>query len=87
MNPGHVMLGQGYCQRLMSRSVRRLERLVLYKDMKIFGYAANGAGGCGNHELHLHVGLGGHVHTEGLRGGYAYGLKYEVVRLEARRAV
>ena len=77
MNPGHVM----------PRPVRRLGRLVLYKDMKVFGYAVNGAGGCGNHELHLHVGLGEHVHTEGLRGGYAYGLKYEVVRLEARRAV
>ena len=77
MNPGYVM----------SRPVRRLGKLMLYKDMKVFGYAANGAGGCGNHELHLHVGLGEHVHTEGLRGGYAYGLKYEVVRLEARRAV
>ena len=77
MNLGHVM----------SRPVRRLGRLVLYKDMKIFGYAANGVEGCENHELHLHVGFERHVHTEGLRGGYAYGLKYKVVRLKVRRAV
>ena len=77
MNPGYVM----------PRPMRRLERLVLYKDIKVFGYATNGAEDCENHKLHLHVGLEKHVHTENLKDKYAYGLKYEVVRLEAQRAV
>ena len=71
----------------MPRPVRRLGRLVLYKDMKVFGYAANGAEGCENHKLHLHVDLEGHVHIEDLKSEYAYKLKYKIVRLKVRRAV
>ena len=35
----------GNCQRLVLRPMRRLGRLVLYKDMKVFGNAVNDAGG------------------------------------------
>ena len=77
MNPDYVM----------PRPVRRLKRLMLYKNIKIFEYAANGAEDCENYELHLYVNLEKHVHTEGLKNKYVYGLKYKVVRLKARRAV
>ena len=77
MNPGHVM----------PRPARRLERLMLYKNMKVFGYAINGAENCENYKLHLHVNLGEHVHTEGLKNKYAYKLKYKVVRLKVRRTI
>ena len=77
MNSGHVI----------PRPVRRLGRLVLYKNMKVFEYAANGAEGCENHKLHLHVNLEKHVHIEGLRDKYAYKLKYKIVRLKTRRTV
>ena len=71
----------------MPRPVRRLGRLVLYKDMKVFGYAVNGAGSCENHELHLHVGLKKHVHTKSLKNKYVYELKCKIVRLKARQAI
>ena len=77
MNPGYVM----------PRPMRRLERLVLYKDMKVFGYAINGVENCGNYELHLYVNFEKHVHIEDLKSGYAYRLKYKIVRLKVRRAV
>ena len=72
---------------VMPRPVRRLERLMLYKNIKIFGYAVNGAEGCENYKLHLYVSLGKYVHIEGLKDKYVYELKYKVVQLEARRAV
>ena len=72
---------------IMSKSVRRLKKLVLYKNIKIFEYAINDVEDCENHELHLYVDLEKHVHTEGLKGEYVYELKYEIVRLKARRTV
>ena len=69
MNSDHVM----------SRPVRRLEKLILYKNIKVFGYAINGAESCENYKLHLYVSLEGYVHIENLRNKYAYGLKYKVV--------
>ena len=71
----------------MSKSTRRLERLVLYKNIKIFEYAINGAEDCENYEFYLYVNLEKHVHIEGLKNKYAYELKYKVVRLKARRTV
>ena len=77
MNSGYVM----------SRSARRLRRLMLYKNMKIFEYAVNGAENCENYKLYFYVSLEEHVHIEDLRGEYAYELKYKVVRLKTRRTV
>ena len=77
MNSGYVM----------SISTRRLERLMLYKNMKVFEYAVNGAEGCENYELYFYVDFEEHVHIENLRSEYAYGLKYKVVRLKTRRTV
>ena len=77
MNPGHVM----------PRPVRRLGRLVLYKDMKVFEYAINGAENCENHKLHFHVNLEKHVHIKNLKNKYVYKLKYKIVRLKIRRTI
>ena len=77
MNPGYVM----------PRPVRRLKRLMLYKNMKIFGYAANDVEDCENYKLHLYVNLKKHVHIEGLKSEYVYELKYKVVRLKVRQTI
>ena len=77
MNSGYVM----------SKPMRKLEKLVLYKDMKVFGYAANDVENCKNHKLHFHVNLEKHVHIEDLKNKYAYGLKYKVVQLKVRRTI
>ena len=77
MNPGYVML----------RSMRRLEKLMLYKNMKVFGYAVNGVENYKNYELYLYVGFEEHVHIEGLKNKYVYELKYKIVRLKVRRTV
>ena len=77
MNPDYVML----------RSVRKLKKLVLYKNIKVFGYAVNDVENCENYKLYLYVNLEKHVHIEDLKNKYVYGLKYKVVRLKARRTI
>ena len=67
--------------------MRRLEKLMLYKDMKVFGYAANDVEDCENYKLHFYVNLKKHVHTEDLKNKYAYKLKYKIVRLKVRRTI
>ena len=71
----------------MLRSMRKLKRLILYKNIKIFEYAVNGVRNCENYKLHLHVNLKKHVHIENLKSEYVYELKYKIVRLEIQRAI
>ena len=77
MNSNYVML----------KPVRRLEKLILYKNMKIFEYAVNDAENCKNYKFHLYVSFKKHVHIEGLRNKYVYKLKYKIVQLEIRRTI
>ena len=77
MNPDHVM----------PRPVRRLERLMLYKNIKVFEYAINDVESCENYKLYFYVNLEKHVHIENLKNKYVYKLKYKIVRLEIRRTI
>ena len=72
---------------IMSRSIRKLKKLMLYKNIKIFEYAINDVENCENYKLYFYVNFKKHVHIEGLRNKYVYKLKYKVVRLKARRTV
>ena len=45
MNPNHIML----------KSIRKLEKLILYKNIKIFGYAINDVENCKNYKLYFYV--------------------------------
>ena len=72
---------------VMSRPIRRLERLMLNKNIKIFEYAANDIKSCKNYKLHFYVNLEKHVHIEDLKNKYVYELKYKVVRLKVRRTI
>ena len=69
MNSNYVML----------KSMRRLKKLMLYKDIKIFEYAINDVENCENYKFHLYVNLEKHVHIENLKNEYAYELKYKIV--------
>ena len=71
----------------MPKSIRRLKRLILYKNIKIFEYATNDAENCENYKFHFYVSLKKHVHIKGLKNKYAYKLKYKVVRLKIRQTV
>ena len=77
MNPDYVML----------KSIRRLKKLILYKNIKIFGYATNDVENCENYKLYFYVNLEKHVHIKGLKNKYAYELKYKIVRLKVRRTI
>ena len=71
----------------MSKLIRKLKKLILYKNMKIFEYAINDVENCENYKLHFYVNFKKHVHTENLKNKYAYKLKYKIVRLKIRRTV
>ena len=71
----------------MSKSIRKLERLMLYKNIKIFEYAINDVEGCENYKFYLYVNFEEHVHIKNLKNKYVYKLKYKIVRLKARRTV
>ena len=77
MNPDHVI----------SRPIRRLKRLMLYKNIKIFEYAINDVENCENHKLYFYVNLEKHVHIKDLKNKYVYELKYKIVRLKVRRTI
>ena len=77
MNSNHVM----------PKPIRRLKKLILYKNIKIFGYATNDAESCENYKLYLYVNLEEHVYIKGLKNKYAYELKYKIVRLKVRRTI
>ena len=72
---------------VMSKPIRKLEKLMLYKNMKIFEYATNGVENCENYKFHFYVNLEKHVHIEDLRNKYVYKLKYKIVQLKTRRTV
>ena len=71
----------------MSRSIRKLKRLMLYKNVKVFGYAINDVENCKNYKFYLYINLERHVHIEGLKNKYVYKLKYKIVRLKVRRTI
>ena len=72
---------------VISKSMRKLKRLMLYKNIKIFEYAINDVEDCKNYKLYLYVNLEKHVHIENLKNKYVYKLKYKIVRLKTRRTV
>ena len=72
---------------VMSKSARRLEKLMLYKNMKIFGYAINDVENCKNYKFYLYVGFERHVYIKDLKNKYAYELKYKIVRLKAQQTI
>ena len=71
----------------MSKSIRRLTKLILYKNIKIFGYTINDIENCKNYKFYFYVNLEKHVHIENLKNKYVYELKYKIVRLKARRTI
>ena len=77
MNSNYVML----------KSMRKLKKLVLYKNIKIFEYAVNDIKDCKNYEFYFYVNFEKHVYIESLKDKYIYRLKYKVVRLKVRRAI
>ena len=72
---------------VMLRLMRRLKRLMLYKNIKIFGYAVNGAESCENYKFYFYVNFEKHVHIENLKNKYVCELKYKIVRLKVRRTI
>ena len=72
---------------VMSRSIRKLKRLMLYKDIKIFEYAINDAENCKNYKFYFYVNFEKHVHIKDLKNKYVYKLKYKIVRLKTQRTV
>ena len=71
----------------MSKSIRKLKRLILYKNIKVFEYAINDVKNCKNYKFYLYVNLEKHVHIKDLKSKYVYKLKYKIVRLKVRRTV
>ena len=71
----------------MLKLIRKLKKLILYKNIKIFEYAINDVENCKNYKFYLYVNLEKHVHIENLKNKYVYELKYKVVRLKARRTI
>ena len=59
----------------MPKLMRRLKRLMLYKNIKIFEYAINDVENCENYKLYFYVNLEKHVHIKGLRNKYVYKIK------------
>ena len=72
---------------VISRSIRRLKKLMLYINMKIFEYAINDVENCENYKLHFYVNFEKHVHIENLKNKYVYELKYKIVQLETQRTI
>ena len=64
---------------VISRSIRKLRKLMLYKNIKIFEYAINGVENCKNYKLYFYVNFEKHVHIEDLKSEYVYELKYKIV--------
>ena len=63
----------------MLKSIRRLKKLILYKNIKVFGYAINDVEDCKNYKLYLYVNFEKHVYIESLKSEYVYELKYKIV--------
>ena len=67
--------------------MRKLKKLMLYKNIKVFEYAINDVESCENYKLHFYVNFEKHVHIEDLKNKYVYELKYKIVRLKTRRTI
>ena len=72
---------------VMSRSIRRLKKLILYKNIKVFKYAINGVKNCENYKFHFYVNFKKHVYIKNLKNKYVYKLKYKIVRLKIQRTI
>ena len=72
---------------IMLKSIRKLKRLMLYKNIKIFEYAINGVEDCKNYEFYFYVNFEKHVYIESLKNKYAYKLKYKIVQLKVQRTI
>ena len=72
---------------VMSRSMRRLKRLILYKNIKIFEYAINDVKSCKNYKFHFYVNFEKHVYIENLKNEYVYKLKYKIVQLKVQQTI
>ena len=71
----------------MLKSIRKLKKLMLYKNIKIFEYAINDVENCENYKLYFYVNLEKHVHIKDLKNKYVYKLKYKIVQLKIRRTI
>ena len=72
---------------IMLKSIRKLRKLMLYKNIKIFEYAINDVENYKNYKFHFYVNLKKHVHIENLKNKYVYKLKYKIVQLKTQRIV
>ena len=50
--------------------MRKLKRLILYKNIKIFEYTINDVKNCKNYKFHFYVNFKKHVHIENLKNKY-----------------
>ena len=66
----------------MLKLIRKLKKLILYKNIKIFEYAINDVENCKNYKLYFYINFEKHVHIEILKNKYVYKLKYKIVRLK-----
>ena len=69
---------------VMLKSIRKLKRLMLYKNMKIFEYAINDIENCENYEFYFYVSFERYVYIESLKNKYVYKLKYKIIQLKVR---
>ena len=47
--------------------MRKLERLMLYKNIKVFEYAINDVENCKNYKLYFYINFEKHVYIESLK--------------------
>ena len=55
---------------------------MLYKDIKIFGYAINDVENYKNYKFYFYVNFKKHVHIKNLKNKYVYKLKYKIIQLK-----
>ena len=58
--------------KLLLKSLRRLKKLILYKNIKIFEYAINDIDNCKNYKLYFYVNFEKHVHIKSLKNKNVY---------------
>ena len=63
----------------MLKSIRKLKKLMLYKNIKIFEYAINNVKNCKNYKFYFYVNFEKHVYIKSLKNKYIYKLKYKIV--------
>ena len=60
---------------------------MLYKDIKIFGYAINDVENYKNYKFYFYVNFKKHVHIKNLKNKYVYKLKYKIIQLKTQRTI